>query len=74
MDISCASLLAFSEVLQLYFLIHYDYKASVELLWAPFLGQQIIIGTNKMIINVDFVGKDKIYWKGVDLLVFESSD
>jgi len=50
-----------------------DYKASVEFFWAPFLVQQIITRTKKMIINLDSVGKNGIYWKGVDVLVFESS-
>jgi hypothetical protein len=66
-------LFVFSEVLQLYFIIHKDYKASVEFFWAPFLVQQIITRTKKMIINLDSVGKNGIYWKGVDVLVFESS-
>eukprot|EP00253_Pinus_taeda_P001151 PITA_01151 len=62
-----------SEVLQLYFLIYKDYKASVEFLWDPFLIQQSITRKNKRILRLDSVGKNGIYWKGVDVLVFESS-
>lgn len=50
-----------------------DYKASVEFLWAPFLVQQIITRKSKVIIRLDSVGRNGIYWKGVDVLVFESS-
>jgi len=50
-----------------------DYKASVEFMWAPFLVQESINSKKKRIIHLDFVGKNGIYWKGVDVLVFESS-
>ncbi len=63
----------FSEVLKIYFLIYKDYKASVEFLWAPFLVQESINHKNKRIIHLDSVGRKGIYWKGVDVLVFESS-
>jgi len=50
-----------------------DYKASVEFLWAPFLVQESINRDKKRIIHLDSVGRNGIYWKGVDVLVFESS-
>eukprot|EP00253_Pinus_taeda_P023074 PITA_23074 len=49
-----------------------DYNASVEFLWDPFLVQQSTIG-GKSIIQLDSVGENGAYWKGVDVLVFESS-
>eukprot|EP00253_Pinus_taeda_P017741 PITA_17741 len=50
-----------------------DYKASVEFLWAPFLVQQSITREKKRILRLDSVGKNGVYWKGVDVLVFETS-
>lgn len=48
------------------------YNASVEFLWDPFLVQQSTMG-GKSIIQLDSVGENGAYWKGVDVLVFESS-
>eukprot|EP00253_Pinus_taeda_P029240 PITA_29240 len=50
-----------------------DYKAYVEFFWAPFLVQNSMTRTNKRILRLDSVGKNGIYWKGVDVLVFETS-
>ena len=69
----CLRLLSYIDCNCKYYLFYKDYKASVEFMWAPFLVQQSITRENKRILRLDSVGKNGIYWKGVDVLVFETS-
>ncbi|KAH9290335.1 hypothetical protein KI387_034452, partial [Taxus chinensis] len=50
-----------------------EYNASVEFFWAPFLVQLETSKQGKRILHVDGIEKNGIRWKGVDVLVFESS-
>ncbi|GLJ31251.1 hypothetical protein SUGI_0626770 [Cryptomeria japonica] len=50
-----------------------DYNASVEFFWAPFLVQLETNKQGKTILDLDSIEKNGIYWKGADIMVFESS-
>lgn len=50
-----------------------DYDASVEFLWAPLLVDLQNNSQNQRILNLDTLADNGVYWKGVDVLVFESS-
>nr|BAX09109.1 TRICHOME BIREFRINGENCE-like protein [Cryptomeria japonica] len=50
-----------------------DYQASIEYFWAPFLVDFYSNEQGKKIVHLDSVQRNGVYWKGVDILVFESS-
>ncbi|KAH9317194.1 hypothetical protein KI387_018963 [Taxus chinensis] len=50
-----------------------DYQASVEYFWAPFLVDLNSNKQGKKVLHLDSVQKNGVYWKGVDILVFETS-
>lgn len=50
-----------------------DYDASVEFFWAPLLVDLHNKSQNQRILNLDTLADNGVYWKGVDVLVFESS-
>lgn len=50
-----------------------DYRTSVEFFWAPFLVEFNKNRRGKKILHVDAIDKYGAFWKGVDILVFETS-
>lgn len=50
-----------------------DYNASVELCWAPYLVQLRTDGQKKGTLYLESMQDNGIYWKGINVLVFESS-
>ncbi|GLJ24584.1 hypothetical protein SUGI_0469770 [Cryptomeria japonica] len=50
-----------------------DYNASVELFWAPFLVELENNKEGKTILHLDTIANNGMYWKGADILIFESS-
>ncbi|KAH9296140.1 hypothetical protein KI387_039728, partial [Taxus chinensis] len=50
-----------------------EYNASVELFWAPFLVELETNKQGKNILHLDYIEEHGMYWKGADILVFESS-
>ncbi|KAM7532276.1 hypothetical protein LguiB_035686 [Lonicera macranthoides] len=49
-----------------------DFEASVEFSWAPLL-VELKKGGNKRILHLDLIEENAKYWKGVDVLVFDSA-
>lgn len=50
-----------------------DYDASMEFFWTPLLVDLHNNSQNQRILNLDTLADNGVYWKGVDVLVFESS-
>ncbi|KAH9317198.1 hypothetical protein KI387_018967, partial [Taxus chinensis] len=50
-----------------------DYGASIEFFWAPFLVEVEVNRQGKRILRLDAIVNNGVYWKGVDILVFESA-
>jgi len=70
---SCAfDYMVSNEVLQSSF-SEKDYDASMEFLWALLLVDLHNNSQNQRILNLDTPADNGVYWKGVDVLVFESS-
>ncbi|GLJ24585.1 hypothetical protein SUGI_0469780 [Cryptomeria japonica] len=50
-----------------------DYNTSIELFWAPFLVELETNKEGKKILHLDSIENNGVYWKGADILIFESS-
>ncbi|ERM98895.1 hypothetical protein AMTRI_Chr11g96090 [Amborella trichopoda] len=50
-----------------------DFEASIEFSWAPLLVELKLGGPNGRILDLDSIEGNAKYWKGVDILVFDSA-
>ncbi|XP_077234472.1 TRICHOME BIREFRINGENCE-LIKE 36 [Tasmannia lanceolata] len=50
-----------------------DFEASVEFCWAPFLVELNVGLHNKRILQLDAIEENAKFWRGVDILVFDSA-
>ncbi|KAL8551813.1 hypothetical protein ACS0TY_000751 [Phlomoides rotata] len=50
-----------------------DYEMSIEFCWAPFLVELRKGVDNKRILHLDSIEENAKYWRGVDVLVFDSA-
>ncbi|XP_058088395.1 protein trichome birefringence-like 36 [Magnolia sinica] len=50
-----------------------DFEASIEFSWAPFLVELKVGSSNKRILELDSIEENARYWRGVDILVFDSA-
>ncbi|XP_031107391.1 protein trichome birefringence-like 36 [Ipomoea triloba] len=50
-----------------------DYETSVEFCWAPFLVELKQGAENKRILHLDLIEENARYWRGSDVLVFDSA-
>uniref|UniRef100_A0A5B6ZB33 Uncharacterized protein n=1 Tax=Davidia involucrata TaxID=16924 RepID=A0A5B6ZB33_DAVIN len=50
-----------------------DFETSIEFSWAPFLVELKKGLGNKRILHLDLIEENAKYWKGVDVLVFDSA-
>ncbi|KAA8539135.1 hypothetical protein F0562_025827 [Nyssa sinensis] len=50
-----------------------DFETSIEFCWAPFLVELKKGLGNKRILHLDLIEENAKYWKGVDVLVFDSA-
>ncbi|XP_059628437.1 protein trichome birefringence-like 36 [Cornus florida] len=50
-----------------------DYETSIEFTWAPFLVEVKKGLGNKRILHLDLIEENAKYWRGVDVLVFDSA-
>ncbi|KAJ8639985.1 hypothetical protein MRB53_016679 [Persea americana] len=50
-----------------------DFEASIEFCWAPFLVELKSGYQNKRILELDSIEENAQYWRGVDILVFDSA-
>nr|GMC61597.1 protein trichome birefringence-like 36 [Ipomoea batatas] len=50
-----------------------DYETSIEFCWAPFLVELKQGAENKRILHLDLIEENARYWRGSDVLVFDSA-
>ncbi|KAL0910456.1 hypothetical protein M5K25_021441 [Dendrobium thyrsiflorum] len=50
-----------------------DYEASIEFSWAPLLVELREEGEKKRILHLDSIEENAKYWRGVDVLMFDSA-
>lgn len=50
-----------------------DFETSIEFCWAPFLVELRKAPRGKRILHLDMIEENAKYWRGVDLLVFDSA-
>lgn len=50
-----------------------DYETSIEFCWAPFLVELRKETGNKRILHLDLIEENAKYWRGIDVLVFDSA-
>ncbi|XP_075495027.1 protein trichome birefringence-like 36 [Primulina tabacum] len=50
-----------------------DFEMSIEFCWAPFLVELRRGEGNKRILHLDLIEENAKYWRGVDILVFDSA-
>ncbi|XP_010536307.1 PREDICTED: protein trichome birefringence-like 36 [Tarenaya hassleriana] len=50
-----------------------DFEMSVEFCWAPLLVELKKEGDNKRVLHLDSIEDNARYWRGVDILVFDSA-
>ncbi|XP_072970279.1 protein trichome birefringence-like 36 isoform X1 [Typha angustifolia] len=50
-----------------------DFEASIEFSWAPLLVELKDEGENKRVLYLDSIEENAKYWRGVDVLVFDSA-
>lgn len=50
-----------------------DYQASIEFAWAPLLVELKEEAHNKKILLLDSIEENAKYWRGVEILVFDSA-
>jgi hypothetical protein len=50
-----------------------DFETSIEFSWAPLLVELKKGDGNKRILHLDQIEENAKYWRGVDILVFDSA-
>ncbi|KAL9319099.1 hypothetical protein ACSQ67_015616 [Phaseolus vulgaris] len=50
-----------------------DFETSIEFFWAPLLVEVKKGSENKRIVHLDLIEENARYWRGVDILVFDSA-
>ncbi|KEH41400.1 putative PMR5 domain, PC-Esterase [Medicago truncatula] len=50
-----------------------DFETSIEFLWAPLLVELKKSPENKRVLHLDLIEENAKYWRGVDILVFDSA-
>lgn len=55
------------------FFFFQDFEMSIEFCWAPFLVELRKGSDNKRILHLDLIEENAKYWRGVDVLVFDSA-
>ncbi|KAJ7970576.1 Trichome birefringence-like family [Quillaja saponaria] len=50
-----------------------DFEASIKFLWAPLLVELKKGPENKRVLHLDLIEENAKYWRGVDILVFDSA-
>ncbi|XP_014512748.1 protein trichome birefringence-like 36 [Vigna radiata var. radiata] len=50
-----------------------DFETSIEFFWAPLLVELKKGSENKRIVHLDLIEENARYWRGVDILVFDSA-
>ncbi|KAG9458973.1 hypothetical protein H6P81_003481 [Aristolochia fimbriata] len=50
-----------------------EFEASIEFNWAPFLVELSVDRNNKRILHLDSIEENAKFWRGVDILVFDSA-
>jgi len=50
-----------------------DFETSIEFFWAPLLVELKKESNNKRILHLDLIEDNARYWRGVDVLVFDSA-
>ncbi|KAE9465410.1 hypothetical protein C3L33_02683, partial [Rhododendron williamsianum] len=50
-----------------------DFETSIEFCWAPFLVELKQASGNKRVLHLDMIEENAKYWRGADVLVFDSA-